>query len=107
MLSREPIETHASGGEDVAFRPVLPQPVFSHHPQTGELTMIRWNPNDRLPLSSRSTGHVKLLYHAFREWENIIKSEEMELWTQMKIGQALSSVTSLFITHVLLFTNHA
>ncbi|KAA1083448.1 hypothetical protein PGT21_008817 [Puccinia graminis f. sp. tritici] len=89
LMSEEPIETHASGGVDVAFRPLLPQPVFSHHPHTGELTIIRWNPDDRLPLNPRSAGRVKQLYLAFREWQKIIKSEQMELWTQMKMGQAL------------------
>ncbi|POW10359.1 hypothetical protein PSHT_08776 [Puccinia striiformis] len=89
VLSEVPIDTHASGGTDVAFKPVLPQPVFSHHPRTGELTIIRWNPDDRLPIRGRSGQEVKQLYLAIREWEKIIKSDQMELWTQMKMGQAL------------------
>lgn len=89
VLSEMPIESHASGGADVAFRPIFPKPVFSHHPCTGELMMIRWNPDDRKPITGRSGQEVKKLYHALREWEKIVRSEEMELWTQMKMGQAL------------------
>ncbi|PLW40632.1 hypothetical protein PCASD_08355 [Puccinia coronata f. sp. avenae] len=89
MLSEVPIDTHASGGTDVAFRPLIPQPVLSHHPHTGELTIVRWNPDDRLPFCGRSGVSVKRLYQAIRDWESIIKSSSMELWTQMKMGQAL------------------
>lgn len=89
VLSEVPIETHASGGADVAFRPLIPQPVFSHHPLDGQLAMVRWNPDDRLPFNARAGPPVKLLYRAIREWETILKSHPMELWTQMKMGQAL------------------
>ena len=89
VLSEVPIDSHASGGAHVAFRPLLPQPVLSHHPRTGELTIIRWNSDDRLPLVARSGPEVKQLYLAIREWEKIIKSDRMELWTQMRMGQAL------------------
>ncbi|KAI8452589.1 hypothetical protein BY996DRAFT_6591310 [Phakopsora pachyrhizi] len=49
ILSTLPVKSHASGREEVAFRPLIPQPVLIHHPQTGALTKIRWNTNDRKP----------------------------------------------------------
>ncbi|MBW0562736.1 hypothetical protein O181_102451, partial [Austropuccinia psidii MF-1] len=89
ILSTVPVETHASGGKGVAFKPILPQPIFSHHPRTGELMIIRWNPDDRKPLGGLSGHVIKDWYHAIRKWEIILKSKKMELWFPMKTGQAL------------------
>ncbi|KAI8461592.1 hypothetical protein BY996DRAFT_4377245 [Phakopsora pachyrhizi] len=88
ILSTLPVESHASGGEEVAFRPLIPQPVLSHHPRTGALTIIRWNPDDRKPIKGKPE-EVKQWYEAINAWERILKSQEMELWMQMKMGQAL------------------
>ncbi|KAG0142828.1 hypothetical protein CROQUDRAFT_49717 [Cronartium quercuum f. sp. fusiforme G11] len=88
-LARVPIDTHASGGDGVAFRPLLPTPVLSHHPRSGELLIVRWNPDDRRPLKAKNGDEIQRWYSAAREWEKIIRSPEMELWTQMKMGQAL------------------
>lgn len=90
VLSKVAIDTHASGGDGIAFRPLLPSPILTHHPHSGELAIVRWNPDDRRPLRATSGDGMKRWYSAAREWEKIIKSPEMELWTQMKMGQALS-----------------
>lgn len=90
-LAHVPVDSHASGGEGgVAFRPLLPSPVLTHHPRSRELSIVRWNPDDRLPIQAQDGDELKRWYHAVREWEKVLKSEEMELWTQMKMGQALS-----------------
>ncbi|KAH9823382.1 hypothetical protein DFH28DRAFT_357644 [Melampsora americana] len=88
-LSQVPVDSHASGGEGVALRPLLPSPVLTHHPRSGELVIIRWNPDDRRPLRTRNGAELKRWYCAVREWEKILKSSEMEFWMQMKQGQAL------------------
>lgn len=88
-LSQVPVDSHASGGEGVALRPLLPSPVLTHHPRSGELVIIRWNPDDRRPLQTRDGSELMRWYGAVREWEKILKSSEMEFWMQMKQGQAL------------------
>lgn len=52
--------------------------------------MVRWNNYDRAPKSDWNLKQQKAWYDAARHWNEIIKRPEMEIWTQLEPGTALS-----------------
>lgn len=73
------------------MNPLIDYPVFLHDSK-GELKQIRWNSDDRAPVGGGKAwlGKMDLWYHAVREWEKILRSEESSLWSGMKMGTAVS-----------------
>jgi trimethyllysine dioxygenase len=96
MLKHQPMRWHCSGNIDVhidASGPVLAE----HIPHDGATLWpttipgpIRWNNSDR----ANSVGLEHTAYAAWldaaRQWDEIVKSAELEYWEQLKPGRPLS-----------------
>jgi len=69
--------------------------VLQHDPSSEELTRVRWNGDDRAVLGGEGFGGDKMeeWYEALRVWEGILRSREMQLWTEMKMGTAISKLS--------------
>lgn len=81
---------HSSGNESVCIQPVYGTHVFHTIPRSRQLYMVRWNNYDRAPKSDWNLKQQKAWYDAARHWNEIIKRPEMEIWTQLEPGTALS-----------------
>ncbi|GAA5981328.1 hypothetical protein JCM11641_005285, partial [Rhodosporidiobolus odoratus] len=96
ILSTLPIPSHASGSgssshpSGVHYRPLSRYPVFNHDDR-GELVQVRWNGDDRGPIGGLAFKgkNVDRWYHAIRKWENVLRSDEAQLWTKMEPGTAI------------------
>ena len=66
--------------------------VLQHDLASEELIGVRWNGDDRAVLGGEGFGGDKMeeWYEALRVWEGILRSPEMQLWTEMKMGTAIS-----------------
>lgn len=97
LLSTLPIPAHASGSgsaslpSGVHMRPVRNLPVLNHD-ENGELVMVRWNGDDRGVVGGAAFEGEKMdrWYDALRVWEDILRSDEAQLWTKMEVGTAVS-----------------
>lgn len=70
--------------------PLVAQPVFTHDAD-GELVQIRWNGDDRGVVGGKAwEGKMEDWFEAVRVWEEIIRSKEASLWSQMERGTAVS-----------------
>lgn len=81
---------HSSGNEDVCIQPTYGARVFHRLPRSNQLYMIRWNNYDRGAKSDWNFKQQKAWYDAARHWNEIIRRPEMEIWTQLEPGTALS-----------------
>ncbi|MCJ1413582.1 hypothetical protein MMC19_007703 [Ptychographa xylographoides] len=88
ILSTEPIDTHASGNDDVHIRPARPCPVLSMDSEN-QPYLVRWNNDDRRSLSVRKDHDA--WYGAARKWVEILRSSQNEYWEQLRPGRPLST----------------
>lgn len=87
-MYRQPF--HSSGNEDTCIQPIHDYGVFSYHPEFRRLYQIRWNNYDRAAKRNWSARQQEQWYDAARHFDEIIKRPEMEIWTQLEPGTALS-----------------
>ncbi|KAF6767587.1 Taurine catabolism dioxygenase TauD/TfdA [Kalmanozyma brasiliensis GHG001] len=89
-LSTVRIRTHSAGDPHTMIRPLLDSgyPILDHDPTTGELTMVRYNNDDRSVLRV-SDDEVEPFYDALRKWHEILTNPEGEYWVQLKPGTAM------------------
>lgn len=81
---------HASGNEDVCIQPSALAPVFSVHPDMKSVYQIRWNNYDRAPKSDWRIDEQRLWYEAAARYNELLTSEDRQIWTQLEPGTALS-----------------
>lgn len=94
-MYRQPF--HSSGNEDTCIQPIHDYGVFSYHPEFRRLHQIRWNNYDRAAKRNWSARQQEQWYDAARHFDEIIKRPEMEIWTQLEPGTALSMCAPLCI----------
>jgi len=69
--------------------------VLEHDPESGELIGVKWNGDDRAVVGGEQFGGSSKMdewYEALRVWEGILRSDEMQLWSEMKMGTAISKL---------------
>lgn len=82
---------HASGNEDSIYQPVEQQVVLRAHAQfKHRLYQVRWNNYDRAVKWNWSLEEQEAWYKAAKHFNDIIHREDMEIWTQLQPGTALS-----------------
>lgn len=81
---------HASGNEDVCIQPSFMTPVFSIHPDRGQLYQIRWNNYDRAPKTDWSLDLQRQWYAAAQCYDRMLNVEGKKIQTQLEPGTALS-----------------
>ncbi|KAA8916821.1 hypothetical protein TRICI_000940 [Trichomonascus ciferrii] len=80
FLSNIRVPAHSAGEQDVCILPTAPQPVFTHHPQTGKLVQVRWNNDDRSTMDNwENPEDVVKFYKAIRVWRKILEENEFVL----------------------------
>ena len=95
ILSQFRVPAHASGNDGLSIQPSVPFPVLNHHPCTGELLQVRWNNEDRATIHQPADFEdLRSWYMAAREWTNLLRSQELELWNQLQPGRPLSKYTN-------------
>lgn len=94
-LAGIPQPFHASGNEDTCIQPATQFPVFNLHSQYRRLFQIRWNNYDRAAKTDWSIEQQMKWYDAAHTFNEIIHRPEMQLWTQLEPGTALSKKESL------------
>jgi trimethyllysine dioxygenase len=66
------------------------------HDERGELVTVRWNGDDRGPVSwegeweDSGKTKVEAFYDALRSWEGLLRGDGAEYWTALEPGKALS-----------------
>ncbi|RJE26292.1 trimethyllysine dioxygenase [Aspergillus sclerotialis] len=80
---------HSSGNQDVCIQPVHQFPVLNIDPETLRLYQVRWNNYDRGARQYWGIESQEEWYDAAREYNNILNSPQMQIWTQLKPGTAL------------------
>ncbi len=90
---------HSSGNEDVCIQPAEQFPVFKTNPQNKDcLYQIRWNNYDRSVKWDWTVEDQEAWYDAAGHFNEIIHRPNMEIWTQLEPGTALSKfIFSAFI----------
>lgn len=83
---------HSSGNEDVCVQPAEQAPVLKVHPELQRLYQIRWNNYDRAAKKNWNWEEQVKWYTAARHWDEIIRRKDMEIWTQLEPGTALSKL---------------
>lgn len=85
------------------MKPLVSSSVFTHSSQGSgsgeesgeeeELKIIRWNSEDRDTIGGQGwTGdRMREWYQGVKIWEERLRNEEAELWTQMIPGTAIST----------------
>ncbi len=97
ILSKVPIQWHASGNEGIIITPARKFPVFNvHTDELGmkELMQIRWNNDDRatMNLYTGTQYSIDEWYEAARLWNSIVKDQRNEYWEQLVPGRPLSEL---------------
>lgn len=64
--------------------------MLNYHRGLNRLYQIRWNNYDRAPKMDWSLKQQTEWYRAAGHWDSIIKRKDMEIWTQLEPGTALS-----------------
>lgn len=86
---------HSSGNEDTCIQPAIQYPVFVTHPTfKRQLYQIRWNNYDRAAKVDWSSKEQEEWYTAARHFNEIIHRKDLEIWTQLQPGTALSMCNS-------------
>jgi trimethyllysine dioxygenase len=81
---------HASGNENHCITPQQHYPVFDRHIGMPLLFQIRWNNYDRSIKWDWSVDEQYEWYEAARHFDEILRRPDMEIWTQLEPGTALS-----------------
>lgn len=89
ILSRTPVNWHASGNEGITITPSQKFPVLNHDPSTGELIQLRWNNDDRasMPIEPAPGITYDMWFDAAAKWNEIITRPQNEYWEQLKPGR--------------------
>ncbi len=91
MLKRIRLPWHASGNKGITIAPDRRYPVLEHGPEDkGQLFRVRWNNDDRGVVPFDAGGDPTVWYEAAREWEAILRRKDVQYWTQLRPGTALS-----------------
>lgn len=90
VLAACPQPFHSSGNEDTCIQPLGQYPVFTCDKDFRRLYQIRWNNYDRAPKKNWGLKQQEEWYEAARHFDEITKREDVEVWTQLKPGTALS-----------------
>ena len=95
ILSEVPIVSHASGDQKAGVimntganrgYPVLNHDISSSH-RPRNLTQIRWNNDDRSPLTRfDSPAQMKAWYNAARGWSALLRDPQFEIQVKLKPG---------------------
>lgn len=88
ILANTPITWHASGNEGITITPATKYSVFNVA-GNNKLLQIRWNNDDRGPLSILEDGGVSATrwYAAARHWSEILKRKGVAYWTPYVPGR--------------------
>jgi len=93
VLSTTPVPTQyldKKGGVDLKLQLSLPMLVVSKDDSEGNpkgtLIQVRFNNDDRAPLTNLSFPQVPKFYEALRAFNEILRSKEMELYYQLTKG---------------------
>ncbi|RDW60101.1 trimethyllysine dioxygenase [Coleophoma crateriformis] len=97
ILTKVPIQWHASGNDGITITPERPMPVISiqgefglDDVETANISQIRWNNDDRAVVPLGDGGSTALAwYDAASKWTEILKRQNMEYWEQLVPGRAL------------------
>lgn len=99
VLSSVRLPWHASGNPGINIAPDQRYPVLEvgdGQPGAGEeghsavVRRVRWNNDDRGVVPFDGGFDPVEWYDAARKWDSILRSKEMEFWTQLKPGRTLS-----------------
>lgn len=90
ILQSETQPYHSSGNEDVCILPASMEPVVKVHKELNRIYQIRWNNYDRAAKRDWDLHRQNRWYNAAHHWNNIITRPDMEIWTQLEPGTALS-----------------
>ncbi|KAJ4480060.1 hypothetical protein J3R30DRAFT_3216830, partial [Lentinula aciculospora] len=90
LLSSIHIPAHAAGERDSAgiFSTGDGFPVLSHN-SMGDLIQVRWNNDDRSPLSSISPSVMEEFYSALRTFHSLLTTPDSEYLVQLRPGTAV------------------
>lgn len=75
LLSTLPVPTHASGGADARFEPLVHRPMLEHN-HWGELVCVRYNNDDRAPVGQGPA------------WQGVVDLSSVGLGTQVEMVPA-------------------
>lgn len=96
ILATTPVVWHASGNPGITITPSRRFPVLNLKVEDGpdtifNLLQIRWNNADRgwVPAFNNHIPVADRWYKAARKFDEILKSESMQYWTQLKPGRPL------------------
>jgi trimethyllysine dioxygenase len=87
-LSTLRIPTHCAGDDNVMILQHPGRPILNHCPVTGDLEQVRFNNDDRSPLSTFQNGANDVLsfYAALRAWTRLLRNSANEMWVQLRPG---------------------
>ncbi|KKY39487.1 putative trimethyllysine dioxygenase [Diaporthe ampelina] len=92
-LASRTLPWHASGNKGVTIAPEKMFPVLGLGRDGESVHKVRWNADDRgvLPLtnSNKQCTRGMLWYTAAAKWEEILRSNELEYWYQLKPGKTV------------------
>lgn len=66
--------------------------MLNYHRGLNRLYQVRWNNYDRAPKMDWSLKQQTEWYRAAGHWNSIITRKDMEIWTQLEPGTALSKL---------------
>ncbi|KAI9734679.1 MAG: hypothetical protein M1834_002280 [Cirrosporium novae-zelandiae] len=92
QLESTPVPSHASGNQEASIQPYCMFPVLNHHPQTGQLTQIRWNNSDRGTFNTQNPSYISEIdawYIAAKKWSQILNDPKNVLELQLQPGKPL------------------
>lgn len=87
FLCDTPIPHHFLDKTDHLFAEL---PIIQRNPLSGEFVQIRFNPNDRAPLTNLSDANkIQKFYDAYIALTKLVRKKENELWFKLQPGTIL------------------
>lgn len=92
VLTKVRIPWYSNGNRDACITPDAKYPVIERHPESGEISRIRWNNDDRgvVPLEASVEW-----YNAARKFHALVNHPSMQIKLKLKPGTILSEPLSL------------
>lgn len=90
VLSSVRLPWHASGNEGITISPDRRYPVLEIDQDSGELTRVRWNNDDRGVVPFGEEFSPLEWYDAAKKWDAILRRKDVEVWIQLTPGSVLS-----------------
>ena len=89
ILSKSLISAQSIGDKGNFIQPHPPSgfPILNLDPISRELYQIRFNNEDRSPLTSQNPKKVINFYKALHEWMKLLRRSENELWIKLVPGR--------------------